>query len=69
MRTNIVIDDDLMAQAQELTGIQTKKGVVEEALRLLIQMYAQTQIRDLRGQLSWEGDLDGLREGRFSSAR
>jgi len=69
MRTNIVIDDDLMAQAQELTGIQTKKGVVEEALRLLIQMYAQTQIRDLRGQLSWEGDLDGLREGRFGSAR
>ena len=69
MRTNIVIDDDLMAQAQQLTGIQTKKEVVEEALRLLIQMRAQAQVRDLRGQLSWEGDLDSLREGRFESAR
>ncbi|MFZ0545701.1 MAG: type II toxin-antitoxin system VapB family antitoxin [Candidatus Promineifilaceae bacterium] len=69
MRTNIVIDDDLMAQAQQLTGIQTKKGVVEEALRLLIQMHAQAQVRDLRGQLSWEGNLDSLREGRFEPTR
>ena len=68
MRTNIVIDDELMAQAQDLTGIQTKKGVVEEALRLLIKMHAQSQVRDLRGKLSWEGDLDSLREGRFESA-
>lgn len=68
MRTNIVIDDDLIAQAQELTGIQTKKGVVEEALRLLIQMHAQSQVRDLRGQLSWEGNLDSLRDGRFELA-
>jgi Arc/MetJ family transcription regulator len=68
MRTNIVIDDNLMAQAQELTGIQTKKGVVEEALKLLIEMYAQSQVRELRGQLSWEGDLESLREERFEPA-
>lgn len=68
MRTNIVIDDDLMAEAQQLTGIQTKKAVVEEALKLLIQMYAQSQVRELRGQLSWEGDLERLREGRFEPA-
>ena len=65
MRINIEIDDDLITQAQQLTGIQTKRGVVEEALRLLIQTYTQVQVKDLRGQLSWEGNLDSLREGRF----
>ena len=69
MRTNIVLDDNLMAKAQSLTGIKTKKGVVEEALRLLIQMSEQSNIRDLRGQLTWEGDLDKLRDGRFEPAR
>lgn len=68
MRTNILIDDELMRQAQSLTGIETKRQVVDEALRLLVQMYEQAQIRDLRGQLSWEGDLDELREGRFEPA-
>ncbi|GIK56491.1 MAG: type II toxin-antitoxin system VapB family antitoxin [Chloroflexi bacterium] len=65
MRTNVVIDDDLMAQAQRLSGIQTKRQVVEEALRLLIQMYEQSQVRELRGQLSWNGNLAEMREGRF----
>jgi Arc/MetJ family transcription regulator len=68
MRTNIVIDDELMQRAQSLTGIQTKRQVVEEALRLLIQMYDQAQLRDLRGQLTWEGNLDEMREGRFEPA-
>ena len=68
MRTNIVIDDELMSQAQALTGIQTKKGVVEEALRLLVRMKEQTQVRELRGKLSWEGDLDSLRESRIEPA-
>lgn len=65
METDIEIDDNLITQAQQLTGIHTKQGVVEEALRLLIQIYSQAQVRDLRGRLSWEGDLDSLREGRF----
>jgi Arc/MetJ family transcription regulator len=68
MRTNIVIDDELMRQAQMLTGIQTKRQVVEEALQLLVQMYEQAQVRNLRGQLAWEGDLDEMREGRFEPA-
>lgn len=69
MRTNIVIDDELMIQAQRLTGISTKKAVVEEALRLLIRIQQQIQIRELRGQLHWEGNLDTMREGRFEPAR
>jgi Arc/MetJ family transcription regulator len=68
MRTNIVIDDELMAQAQQLTGIETKRQIVDKALRLLVQMYEQTQVRDLRGQLTWEGNLDEMRNGRFELA-
>ena len=65
MRTNIVIDDELMAEAQRLTGVTTKKQVVEEALRLLIQIYQQKEIRQLRGKLTWTGNLDELRSSRF----
>ena len=68
MRTNLVIDDELMAKAQRLSGIQTKRQVVEEALRLFIQMYEQSAVRELRGQLSWQGNLDEMREGRFEFA-
>jgi Arc/MetJ family transcription regulator len=66
MRTNIVIDDELMAAALESTGLKTKKAVVEEALRTLVRLKAQEQVRSLRGKLRWEGDLSVLREGRFA---
>jgi len=68
MRTNIVIDDELMERAQKITGINTKRAVVEEALRTLIQMREQAQVRNLRGKLKWEGNLDEMREGRFEPA-
>ena len=61
MRTNIVIEDELMEQALNLTGLKTKKAVVTEALRLLIQMKKQGKIRELRGKLRWEGNLDVMR--------
>jgi Arc/MetJ family transcription regulator len=66
MRTNVVIDDNLMAQAMVCTGLKTKKAVIEEALRTLVQLKSQEQVRELRGKLHWEGDLNELREGRFS---
>jgi Arc/MetJ family transcription regulator len=65
MRTNVVIDEALMAEAMKYTGLSTKKAVIEEALRTLVRLKAQEQIRTLRGELHWEGDLDALREGRF----
>jgi Arc/MetJ family transcription regulator len=65
MRTNVVIDDELMAEALESTGLNTKKAVIEEALRTLVRLRKQEQVRSLRGKLQWEGDLDTLREGRF----
>ncbi len=61
MRTNIVIDDDLMQQALSLTEDKTKKAVVEEALSLFIRFKKQAKIRQLRGKLSWEGDLNEMR--------
>ena len=61
MRTNIVINDDLMREAIELTGLRTKKGVVEEALKLLIRMRRQISLRKLRGKLTWTGDLEQMR--------
>ncbi|MBR9910786.1 MAG: type II toxin-antitoxin system VapB family antitoxin [Gammaproteobacteria bacterium] len=64
MRTNIVIDDQLMADALQATGLHTKKEVVEEGLRTLIKLRKQAEIRDLRGKLKWEGDLDDMRKNK-----
>jgi Arc/MetJ family transcription regulator len=58
MRTNIDIDDRLMRQAMRSTDARTKRAVVEEALRLLIQTRGQGSVRRLRGKVSWDGDLD-----------
>ncbi len=58
MRTNIDIDDRLMRQAMRTSGARTKRAVVEEALRLLVQTKGQRTIRRLRGKIAWEGDLD-----------
>jgi Arc/MetJ family transcription regulator len=64
MRTNIVLDDKLVERAQKLTGIKTKRGVVQEALRTLILLREQGEIRKLRGKLKWEGDLHQQRLSR-----
>ena len=64
MRTNIVIDDKLMADALKASGLQTKKEAVEQGLMLLIQRNRQQAVRKLRGKLKWEGDLNELRGGR-----
>lgn len=61
MRTNIVIDDELMAQAMRYTGLDTKRAVVHEALRTLVALRTQEDVRTLRGRLRWEGDLDQMR--------
>mgnify|MGYP000859776291 FL=1 len=61
MRTNIIIDDVLMSEALVVSGYKTKKETVEEALKLLITFKNQSNIRNLRGKLQWEGDLDAMR--------
>jgi Arc/MetJ family transcription regulator len=64
MRTNIIIDDQLMQDALRLGGFKTTKEAVEEALRLLIRIKQQEQIRKYRGKLYWEGDLEAMRTDR-----
>ena len=64
VRTNIVLDETLIGEALALTGLKTKKAVIEEALRVLTRLKRQEQVRALRGRLHWEGDLDALRAGR-----
>lgn len=65
MRTNIVIDDQLMSDALKATGLNTKKEAVEQGLRLLVKQNQQAAIRKLRGKLKWEGDLDEMRASRW----
>ena len=67
MRTNIVLDDKLMERAQKLTGIKTKREVVQEALRTLILLREQAEIRHLRGKLKWEGNLHDQRLSRIGN--
>jgi Arc/MetJ family transcription regulator len=66
VRTNIEIDDQLMAEALRRSGAPTKRAAVEEALRLLIQTRRQGGLRKLRGKVKWEGDLDAMRTGQSS---
>ena len=64
MRTNIVIDDKLMQDALESTGVKTKREAVELGLRTLVQLGRQQQMRKLRGKIVWEGGVDTLRTDR-----
>ena len=66
MRTNIDIDDGLMRQAMRSSGARTKRAVVEEGLRLLIQTRGQASMRRPRGKVKWEGDLERSRLGRVA---
>lgn len=61
VRTNIVIDDELMAEALAGSNLKTKKETVEAALELLVEMKKQSSIRDLREKLQWDGDHDTMR--------
>jgi len=64
MRTNIDIDDALMAQAMRITGKRTKRETVDEALKRLVRLDEQRGIRDLWG-IGWEGDLDAMRTSKY----
>jgi Arc/MetJ family transcription regulator len=64
VRTNIVIDEALIREAQKLTSLSTKKAVVDEALRTLIRLKKQQTILSLRGKVRWRGNLNTMRTGR-----
>ena len=61
MRTNIDIDDELMADAMKASGLKTKKDTVELGLKTLVQLAKQSEVKTLKGALTWSGDLDEMR--------
>ena len=63
MRTNIEIDDELLSEAMRLSGLKTKRAVVEEGLRKLIRLKGQEQMLKLSGKIRWEGNLEESRLG------
>jgi Arc/MetJ family transcription regulator len=64
MRTNIEIDDTLMAEAQKASGDATKKDTVEQALRLMIRLRRQQEVGRAFGKYPWHGELGRSRKGR-----
>jgi Arc/MetJ family transcription regulator len=65
VRTNIDIDDGLLAEAAKIAGTTTKKSTVEAALRELIRQHKVRRVLELRGSFDWEGDLQEMRRSRF----
>jgi len=61
MRTNVVLDDDLVEVALQLSGFKTKRKAIEEGLRLLIELNHQKRIKGFRGKLKWIGNLNKMR--------
>jgi Arc/MetJ family transcription regulator len=62
MRTNVVIDDKLMERAVKSGHYPTKKAAIEQGLKLLVQINSQKQLRELKGKILWEGDLEAMRQ-------
>jgi len=63
-RTNVVLDDTLVEQCQHVTGIRTRRSVIDHALRELLRHGNQKKILELKGKVSWQGDLPSWRAGR-----
>ena len=65
MRTNIDLDEKLVNRGLKLSGLRTKKDLVNMALREFLRRKDQKKILELRGKISWKGDLDSMRRNRF----
>ena len=63
-RTNVVLDDDLVIKCQGVTGIKTRKALIDHALRELLRHESRPEILELKGKIHWEGNLDASRKGR-----
>jgi Arc/MetJ family transcription regulator len=64
MRTNVDIDQKLIEEAQSLSGIKTKRAVIDAALKMFVRVQHQKDVLKLAGKVQWVGDLDAMREGR-----
>lgn len=61
MRTTIEIDDNLMQDVLDATGVKTKRVAVELGLKSLLHLNKQSEIKEFRGKLAWEGNLEDMR--------
>jgi Arc/MetJ family transcription regulator len=61
MKIDVLIDEKLLAEAIKVTGLKTKKEVIELGLQTLIKLKQQEKIKAYRGNLQWEGNLDEIR--------
>jgi len=67
-RTNINLDDTLVQEGMRMTGLRTKRELVDLALREFIRKENQKSILSLEGTIRWEGNTENLRKDRFSRA-
>ena len=65
MRTNIDLDEGLVSRGLLISGLRTKKDLVNMALREFIRKNDQKKILELRGKIHWHGDLELMRESRI----
>ena len=65
MRTNVVLDDELIKSALKLSGFKTKRKAIEEGLKLLIDVHRQRRIKGFRGKLRWAGNLNEMRRDKW----
>lgn len=65
MRTHIELDDQLIHQAQDLSGLKTRKATVNEALKEYVKLLKRQELLKLQGKVPWEGNLDQLRTRRI----
>ena len=63
-RTNVVLDERLVKDCIQATGIKTQKALIDHALRELLRHEKQIKILELKGRINWNGDLDDWRQGR-----
>ena len=66
-RTNVILDDDLVAKCQAATGIRTRRSLIDHALQELLRHERQKEILELKGRIAWTGDLSAWRKGRRSA--
>jgi len=65
-RTNIVLDAELVERGLEVTGLKTRRELVDFALRELLRRENQKRLLELKGAIPWEGDLEEMRKGRVA---
>ena len=63
-RISIVLDSQLVSQCLQITGLKTKRAVIEYALHKLLRLHQQSMILKLKGKITWEGNLDDIRRSR-----